>query len=109
MTEGGQVLAGASRERGKLVPPGPSAQALRDARQVRGYAVVEPVGDKGLLLRVIVSLETSRRGEGPRLLQLTHWVPQTLAEPGESVESVSRAYKDLSPSRPGLKEIYIIA
>src|SRR5437660_6817986 len=108
MTEDGQVLARASREPGKLVPPGPSAQALRDASQVRGYAVVEPVGDKGLLLRVIVSLETSRRADESRLLQLTHWVPQTLAEQGESVQSVYRAYKELSLSRQGLKEIYIL-
>src|SRR5256886_802147 len=108
MPEGGRVSARASREPGKLVPPGASVQALRDARQVRGYAVVEPVGDKGLLLRVIVSLETSRRGEEPRLLQLTHWVPQTLAEQGESVQSVYRAYKELSLSRQGLKEIYIL-
>jgi len=35
ITEGGQVLARASREPGKLVAPSPSAQALRDARQVR--------------------------------------------------------------------------
>ncbi len=65
MTEGGQVLARASREPGKLVPPGPSPQALRDARQVRGYGVVE-------------------------------------------VQSVYRAYKELSLSRQGLKEIYIL-
>src|SRR5438552_1936308 len=77
MTEGGQVLARASREPGKLAPPGPSTQALRDARHVRGYGVVEPVGDKGLLLRVIVSLETPRHADEARLLQLTHWVPQT--------------------------------
>ncbi|TMH82484.1 MAG: PAS domain-containing sensor histidine kinase, partial [Betaproteobacteria bacterium] len=32
MTDGGQVLARASREPGKLVPPGASGQALRDAR-----------------------------------------------------------------------------
>src|SRR6266571_4137556 len=108
MTEGGQVLARVSREPGKLVPPGPSPQALRDARQVRGYGVVEPVGDKGLLLRVIVSLESPRRADEPRLLQLTHWVPQTLAEQGESVQSVYRAYKELSLSRQGLKEIYIL-
>ncbi|TMH55677.1 MAG: HAMP domain-containing protein, partial [Betaproteobacteria bacterium] len=108
MTEGGQVLARASREPGKLAPPGPSTQALRDARQVRGYSVVEPVGDKGLLLRVIVSLENPRRADEPRLLQLTHWVPPTLAEQGESVQSVYRAYKELSLSRQGLKEIYIL-
>src|SRR5882762_7853279 len=108
MTEGGQVLARASREAGKPVPPAPSTQALRDARQVRGYGVVEPVGDKGLLLRVIVSLESARRADEPHLLQLTHWVPQTLAEQGESVQSVYRAYKELSLSRQGLKEIYIL-
>jgi nitrogen fixation/metabolism regulation signal transduction histidine kinase len=107
MTAGGEVLARAKREPGKLVPP-PSAQALRDARQVRGYGAVEPVGDKGLLLRVIVSLETPRLAEEPRLLQVTHWVPQALAEQGESVQSVYRAYKELSLSRQGLKEIYIL-
>ena len=40
MTEGGQVLARASRETGKPEPPVPGVQALRDARQVRGYSAV---------------------------------------------------------------------
>jgi nitrogen fixation/metabolism regulation signal transduction histidine kinase len=108
LTGGGEILASASRETGKLVPPAPSAQALREGRQVRGYSAVEPVGDKGLLLRVIVPVEGPRRAEEARLLQLTHWVPQALAEQGESVQSVYRAYKELSLSRQGLKEIYIL-
>jgi nitrogen fixation/metabolism regulation signal transduction histidine kinase len=108
LTEGGEVLASASRETGRLVPPAPGAQALREGRQVRGYSAVEPVGDKGLLLRVIVPVEDPRRAEKARLLQLTHWVPQALAEQGESVQSVYRAYKELSLSRQGLKEIYIL-
>ena len=104
----GLVLATARWEPAKLEPPPPSPQALRDARQTRGYGAVEPVGDKGLLLRVIVSLENpGGRGEA-RFLQLAHWVPQTLAEQGESVQSVYRAYKELSLSRQGLKEIYIL-
>jgi len=104
----GEVVAQVSREPLMLEPPAPTAQALRDAEQVRGYAAVEPVGDKGLLLRVIVSLERpAGRGE-PRFLQLTQWVPQTLADQGESVQSVYRAYKELSLSRQGLKEIYIL-
>jgi nitrogen fixation/metabolism regulation signal transduction histidine kinase len=107
MTEGGQVLARASRETGKSEPPVPGVQALRDARQVRGYSAVEPVGDKGLLLRVIVSLENPTRKD-PRLLQVTHWVPQALADQGEAVQSAYRAYKELSLSRQGLKEIYIL-
>jgi nitrogen fixation/metabolism regulation signal transduction histidine kinase len=104
----GEVLAQVHREPVVLEPPAPAAQALRDAEQVRGYAAVEPVGDKGLLLRVIVSLERPQgRGE-TRFLQLTQWVPQSLAEQGESVQSVYRAYKELSLSRQGLKEIYIL-
>jgi nitrogen fixation/metabolism regulation signal transduction histidine kinase len=104
----GEVLAKVHREPATLEPPSPGAQALRDAEQIRGYAAVEPVGDKGLLLRVIVSLERpAGRGEA-RFLQLTQWVPQSLAEQGESVQSVYRAYKELSLSRQGLKEIYIL-
>jgi nitrogen fixation/metabolism regulation signal transduction histidine kinase len=108
LTQGGEVVASASREAGRPVPPRPGAPALREARQVRGYSAVEPVGDRGLLLRVIVPLESRRPPEEPRLLQLTHWVPQALAEQGESVQSVYRAYKELSLSRQGLKEIYIL-
>ncbi len=108
LNERGEVLASASRETARLVPPSPAAQALREGRQVRGYSAVEPVGDKGLLLRVIVPLDGPKLAGGPRLLQLTHWVPQALAEQGESVQSVYRAYKELSLSRQGLKEIYIL-
>jgi nitrogen fixation/metabolism regulation signal transduction histidine kinase len=108
LTGGGKLLASASRETGKLPPPAPSAQALREGRQVRGYSAVEPVGDKGLLLRVIVPLQSPGFAREPRLLQLTHWVPQALAEQGESVQSVYRAYKELSLSRQGLKEIYVL-
>ena len=108
MNAEGEILASASRGAGGDSPPAPSAQALREARRVRGYSAVEPVGDKGLMLRVIVSLEAPRPGGELRLLQLTHWVPQTLAEQGESVQSVYRAYKELSLSREGLKEIYIL-
>jgi two-component system, NtrC family, nitrogen regulation sensor histidine kinase NtrY len=108
VTAGGTVLASAGRGVGKLLPPMPNAQALREARKVRGYSAVEPIAEKGLLLRVIVSLESPKLAEEPRLLQLTHWVPQTLSEQGESVQAVYRAYKELSLSREGLKEIYIL-
>ncbi|HUL94250.1 MAG TPA: ATP-binding protein [Burkholderiales bacterium] len=104
----GEVVAKTYRQPMKLEPPAPGPQALRDARQVRGYGAVEPVGDKGLLLRVIVPLENRGSRGSTRFLQVTHWVPQTLAEQGESVQSVYRAYKELSLSREGLKEIYIL-
>jgi nitrogen fixation/metabolism regulation signal transduction histidine kinase len=107
LTLGGSILARAGREGERLAPPAPGAQALQKARSERGFSAVEPVGEKGLLLRVIVSLE-STSAPGPRLLQLTQRVPSALAEQGESVQNVYRAYKELSLSRQGLKEIYIL-
>jgi nitrogen fixation/metabolism regulation signal transduction histidine kinase len=103
----GEVVASAGTSANGLLPP-PSARALREARQERGYGAVEAIGDKGLLLRVIVTLEKPGPPDGPRLLQVTHRVPRELAEQGESVQSVYRAYKELSLSREGLKEIYIL-
>ena len=108
LTAAGKILESTSRESKLLVAPAPGAQALREARRPRGFSAVEPVGDKGLLLRVIVSLEDTGPAQEPRLLQLTHWVPPALAEQGESVQSAYRAYKELSLSRQGLKEIYIL-
>ncbi len=108
LTAGGKVLGGASREAVKLLPSMPSAAALRQARQSRAYSAIEPLGDRGLLLRVIVPVDSLSFAEETRLLQLTQPVPQTLAEQGESVQSVYHAYKELSLSRQSLRNIYIL-
>ncbi len=108
LTAGGKVLGGASREAVKLLPSMPSAAALRQARQSRVYSAIEPQGDRGLLLRVIVPVDSLSFAEEARLLQLTQPVPQALAEQGESVQSVYHAYKELSLSRQSLRNIYIL-
>ena len=108
MGAGGEVVASTHRATTAVTPPPPSAQALREARQARGYSAVEPVGDKGLMLRVIVAIDHREPGGELPLLQLVHWVPQLLADQGESVQSAYRAYKELSLSREGLREIYIL-
>ncbi len=108
ITAGGRVIAGASRSLGKLIPPVPSQSLLRQARVGRGYAAIEPDGGKGLMLRAIVPINSLSLVDEPRLLQLMQPVPTALAENAESVQSVYHAYKELSLSRQGLKEIYIL-
>jgi len=108
LTSGGRVLGSASRETVRLMPSMPPAAALRQARQSRGYSAIEPLGDRGLLLRVIVAVDALSLAEEVRLLQLTQPVPQVLAEQAESVQSVYRAYKELSLSRQSLRNIYIL-
>lgn len=108
ITASGKVLAAASRDLGKLLPPIPSQSLLRQARGSRGYVAIEPDGGKGLMLRAIVAINTLSLTDEPRLLQLMQPVPPGLAETAESVQSVYHAYKELSLSRQGLKEIYIL-
>ena len=104
----GFVIAGASREVAKLVPEAPPAPVLRQARAGRAYAAIEALGEKGLLLRVVVPIGGSTIAEETRLLQLTHAVPPGIAEKAETVQAVYRDYKELSLLRTGLKRIYIL-
>jgi len=108
ITAGGKIVTGASRELGKLLPPVPSPTLLRQARTNRGYAAIEPDGGKGLMLRVITPLSSLSLADEPKLLQLTQPVPVQLAESAEAVQSVYHAYRELSLSRQGLKQIYIL-
>lgn len=108
LTAGGKMLGSASREVIRLVPSMPPATVLRQARQSRGHRSIEPQGDQGMRLRVIVPVDSMTLSEETRWLQLTQPVPQALAEQGESVQSVYHAYKELSLSRQSLRNIYIL-
>jgi nitrogen fixation/metabolism regulation signal transduction histidine kinase len=111
LSTSGKPLAGASRQPGRK-PPVPSDANVRLALQnANGFAIVEPFGDKGLMMRTIVQVRPAPELQPPgqlRLLQLTQPVPPTLAEAGDAVQSVFHAYKELSLSRQGLKQTYIL-
>jgi nitrogen fixation/metabolism regulation signal transduction histidine kinase len=104
----GSVIASASREVAKLVPESPPALVLRQARGGRPYAAIEALGEKGLVLRVVVQIGSSAIADETRLLQLTHAVPAGIAEKAETVQSVYRDYRELLLLRTGLKRIYIL-
>jgi len=104
---GGKVIATSSRDLGKLLPELPTQAQLRMARQSRSYAAVEGA-ERTLSLRVIVPLAPASLSDEVRFLQLTQPVPQALAANAESVQSVYRAYKELSLSRDGLRDIYLL-
>ena len=108
LSSSGSVIASASKSVGKLVPDLPNAGILRQARQGRGYSALEGAPDRRLGLRVLVPVAALSIAEDERLLQLLQPVPPTLARDAEAVQEVYRDYKELSLSRQGLKEIYIL-
>ncbi|HEY5290787.1 MAG TPA: ATP-binding protein [Burkholderiales bacterium] len=108
LSSGGNVIASASKGVGKLLPDLPNTAIQRQARQSRGYAALEGAPDNRLSLRVLVPVAALSIAEDERLLQLLQSVPPTLARDAEAVQEVYRDYKELSLSRQGLKEIYIL-
>ncbi|MFO7188113.1 MAG: ATP-binding protein [Pseudomonadota bacterium] len=107
-TPSGFVLASASRLPTQLVPEAPPPAVLRQVRQGSDYAAIEPAGEKGLLMRVVVPLPSSVWVEENRVLQLLQPVPTSLAESAETVQAVYRDYRELALLRVGLKRIYIL-
>ena len=108
LSSGGNVIASARKGVGKLLPDLPTSLIQRQARQNRGYSALEGGPDKHLGLRVLVPVAALSIAEDERLLQLLQQVPPTLARDAEAVQDVYRDYKELSLSRQGLKEIYIL-
>ena len=108
LSSGGNVIASANQSVGKLLPNLPNPIIQRQARQSRGYSALEGAPDKDLSLRVLVPVAALSIAADERLLQLVQPVPPTLARDAEAVQEVYRDYKELSLSRQGLKEIYIL-
>ena len=102
----GQLLASATSELGTVLPLQPSAEQLRQARLGRGHHEIEGVGDKEMMLRVLVPVAPNGLGMETRILQLTQPVPSTLALNAERVQEVYRDYQELSLGRQGLTRIY---
>lgn len=107
-TTSGLVLSSASRLPTQLLPEGPPSAVLRQVRQGGDYAAIEPSGERGLLMRVVVPLPATAWVDDNRVLQLLQPVPASLAESAETVQAVYRDYRELSLLRVGLKRIYIL-
>ena len=100
----GSVLAVAGLG-GSMTPEPLSGDALRRARLQQTYAKVE-TQDAGLMLRVVVPVNSSDRLDPLRVLQVIERVPRTLAQDLEKVQAGARDYQEISFSRAALKRLY---
>jgi len=86
----------------------PPAPALRMARLQQTYAKIEQMGDAGLVLRVVVPVNTDDRLSPLKLLQVIEPVPRPLAQDAERLEAGVRDYREISFSRGALKRLYAL-
>ncbi|HEV7414236.1 MAG TPA: ATP-binding protein, partial [Casimicrobiaceae bacterium] len=84
------------------------AQALRRARLQQTYSAIDQTTDQGMLLRVVVPVNTSDPGEPLRLLQVVEPVPRQLQLDAEKVQAGYRDYQEISFSRASLKRLYAL-
>ena len=102
----GSVLAVAGVSGSTLTPEPPPAQALRRARLQQTYAAIDQMGDQGLMLRVVVPVNTATAGEPLRLLQVVEPAPKQLQQYSDQVLAGYRDYQEISFSRTALKRLY---
>ena len=81
---------------------------MRLARLQQAYAKIEQAADGGLVLRVVVPVNTDDSLNPLKLLQVIEPVPRSLAQDAERVQAGVRDYQELSFSRGALKRLYAL-
>ena len=104
----GNVLAVAGIGGLTATPEPPPAVALRRARLQQTYAEPEQTADSGLVLRVVVPVNSRDRLDPLRVLQVIEPVPKALAQDMEKVQAGARDYQEISFSRTALKRVYAL-
>ena len=107
LTVQGRILAVSSSDSTSFLPELPSVAQLRQARQ-RIYSSIEPIGKKGLYLRVLAPVNVQDLTGEVRILQLLQPVPKSLANTAEAVQDVYQDYQQLSYSRTSLREVFAL-
>jgi nitrogen fixation/metabolism regulation signal transduction histidine kinase len=107
-TATGGVVAVAGVGGSKATPEPPPSAALRLARLQQTYAKLEQVENGGLVMRVVVPVNTDDRLNPLKLLQVIEPVPRQLALDAERVQAGVRDYQESTFSRTALKRLYAL-
>ena len=107
--ERGGVVAHAGGERGALLPVLPERSVLWQVRQQQPYSRIEDLGERGLVMHVIVPVYTTSLTGETRVLQLVQPVPASLARDTQAVQLAYQEYQQIAVARLGIKRIYGVA
>ena len=108
MARNGAVIASSASDTGSLAPDSPGETVLLQLLQSGTYINLDLVKNRGLLIRVVVSLPAADIGQEPRLLQALFPISERMNQLAGSVQSAYIDYKELSYLREQLKISFII-
>ncbi len=104
----GKILASSSEEPTSVVPNRPGEATLLQVKQSRSYIGLDPIGDEGLHIRVVVALPSVVGEAELRVLQALFPVPEKMNTLAESVEKAYANYRELAYLRTPLKASFTL-
>ena len=104
----GHIIASSSRDPTAIVPHRPSDTILVQLRQSGNYIGLDPIGDAGLHVRVVVRLPEILPIAEPRVLQALYPVAARTSALAETVQSTYAKYRELSYLRKPLKTSFTL-
>jgi nitrogen fixation/metabolism regulation signal transduction histidine kinase len=108
MTPRGRIIAQSGSEPVALLPDLPGPDVLRQVRQQRVVAKIEPIGEKGIFLRVMVPVNVLTIADDIRVLQVLQRAPKALVEDAQLVEAGLEEYQSLLLARVNLKRVFLL-
>ncbi len=99
----GRILAASSDDPTSILPDQPADSILLQLRQTQSYIGLDPIGDKGLHIRIAVTLPEIVSGAERRILQALYPVAERMNTLADSVESAYAKYRELAYLRKPLK------
>jgi nitrogen fixation/metabolism regulation signal transduction histidine kinase len=91
-----------------IVPDRPSDAILVQLRQSGTYIGLDPIGDAGLHVRVVVRLPDDVPGAEPRILQALYPVAERTSALADTVQSTYAKYRELAYLRKPLKTSFTL-
>ncbi len=104
----GHIIASSSSDPTSIVPNRPSDAILVQLRQSGTYIGLDPIGDAGLHVRVVVSLPENVSTAEPRILQALYPVAERTSTLADTVQSTYGKYRELAYLRKPLKTSFTL-
>jgi nitrogen fixation/metabolism regulation signal transduction histidine kinase len=106
--ENGHIIASSSRDPTSIVPHRPSDAILVQLRQSGNYIGLDPIGDSGLHVRVVVGIPEDVPSAEPRILQALYPVAERTSTLADTVQSTYAKYRELAYLRKPLKTSFTL-
>ncbi len=99
----GRIIASSNIDPTAIVPASPSDSIMVQLRQSGNYIGLDPIGDTGLHVRVVVTLPEDVPTQEPRIMQALFPVTERMSALADSVQSTYAKYQELAYLRNPLK------